>query len=436
MKNWKYLIVLALFAVLLAACSSGSEEGVDAVVQPTEAVDTAAPTVAPVPTDTPLPPPPSVVEVESAPTEGSAQPAEKTVWPAGQYGYGVQIHGDATYGSPDYVASVVKNELGMDWVKMQIKWSAVRNEGPDSDQWFIYDGTIDEVSKAGLYLMVSVVSAPEWTRAAGGENGPPDDLNLYVDFINQLLARHGEQIDAIEVWNEQNLDREWSTAEGINPARYVEMLRMTYEAIKAYNPDIIVISGALSPTGFNDRVTAIDDFVYLDEALAAGMLDYADCVGVHHNGYNIPPNIGFDETGALPEASTAQFRGPFDNPHHSWSFKTTLDTYAAKAQAIDPNMQLCITEFGWASSEGYDAIPETFEFAWDNTLEEQAQYIVQAYQQMRESGYVWLTFLFNYDFGNKGWGIQDDTVPYSLVSHPDGIPRLSFAAVANMEKIR
>ena len=436
MKNWSFLIVLTLFAMLLVACSSGSEEGVEEVVQPTEAVDTAAPTVAPVPTDTPLPPPPSVVEVESAPTEESPQAVEKTVWPADQYAYGVQIHGDATYGNPDYVAGVVKNELGMDWVKMQIKWSAVRIDGPDSDQWFLYDGTIDEVNKAGLHLMVSVVTAPEWTRAAGGENGPPDDLNLYVDFINQLLARHGDKIDAIEVWNEQNLSREWSTPEGIDPVRYVEMLQLTYEAIKAYNPDIIVISGALSPTGFNDRVSAIDDFVYLDEALAAGMLSYADCVGVHHNGYNIPPNIGFDETGSLPEASTAQFRGPFDNPHHSWSFKTTLDTYAAKAQAIDPSMQLCITEFGWASSEGYDAIPETFEFALDNTLEEQAQFIIQAFQQMRESGYVWLTFLFNYDFGNKGWGVQDDTVPYSLVNFPDGVRRPSFGAVADMEKIR
>ena len=62
-----------------------------------------------------------------------------------------------------------------------------------------------------------------------------------------------------------------------------------------------------------------------------------------------------------------------------------------------PNMKLCVTEFGWASSEGYDAPPEGFEFALDNTLDEQAQYIVQAYQQMHDSGDVWLAFLFNYD---------------------------------------
>ena len=211
---------------------------------------------------------------------------------------------------------------------------------------------------------------------------------------------------------------------------------MAHATIKAYNPDIIVISGALAPTGISDRVGALDDFVYMDEAIAAGMLDYTDCVGVHHNGYNIGPSVAFDATGSEAEAATASFRGPFDNPHHSWSFKTTLDGYAERVQAVDPSMRLCVTEFGWASSEGYDEIPENFGFARDNTLEEQAQFIVEAFNQMRESGDVWLTFLFNYDFGNKGWGVQDDTVPYSLVNFPDGTPRPAFDAVANMPKTR
>ena len=188
MKNLKYLIVLSIIALTLAACGGAEEEPAEAV-QPTQE---AVPTVAPVPTDT-QPPPPPAVSVEESTEEEGAQPevavsAELPNWPVDQYGYGVQIHGDATYGSPEFTADVAKNRLGMDWVKMQIKWSAVRNEGPDSDQWFIYDGMIDEVHKAGLYLMVSVVSSPEWTRAAGGENGPPDDLNLYIDFLNQMLA--------------------------------------------------------------------------------------------------------------------------------------------------------------------------------------------------------------------------------------------------------
>jgi hypothetical protein len=281
--------------------------------------------------------------------------------------------------------------------------------------------------------MVSVVGSPEWTRAAGNHIGPPDDYSEYANFLTELINRHPGKIDAIEVWNEQNLDREWQTANGISPEDYVRFLQVAHDAIKAADPNIIVISGALSPTGTGDWVRWADDFEYLDRALAAGMLNYADCVGAHHNGYNVGPDVAFDQAGSTAEAGTAVFRGPFDNPHHSWSFKTTLDTYAQKIQAVDPNMKLCVTEFGWASSEGYDALPEGFAFAQDNTLAEQAQYIVQAFQQMHDSGNVWLAFLFNYDFGNKSSGPQDDPVPYSIIDI-NGAPRPAFGAVADMEK--
>jgi polysaccharide biosynthesis protein PslG len=65
-------------------------------------------------------------------------------------------------------------------------------------------------------------------------------------------------------------------------------------------------------------------------ALAAGMLNYADCVGAHHNGYNIGPDVAFDATGSSPKAATAIFRGPFDNPHHSWSFYNDARTTTPK----------------------------------------------------------------------------------------------------------
>lgn len=443
MKHITRLLIIILILTVTVACGdNNTPTNVPAATSPPVAEATQPPVTVP-PTL-----PPAVVEVEAtdgeqpaAPEEAPAEVAPETVpidltlapWPADQFGYGVQIHGDSSYGDAEFATDVVKNRLGLSWIKMQLKWPVVHPE-PDADQWFFYDGYLDEAQKQGLYVMVSVVGAPEWTRTIGGENGPPDDYSLYAGFLQEMLERHGDKIHAIEVWNEQNLDREWTTGRPISAAEYVELLRVAHETIKAYDPNIIVITGALAPTGVNDGVTVVDDFVYMDQALAAGMLNYADCVGAHHNGYNIPPDVAFDATGSLAEAGTATFRGPFDNPNHSWSFRTTMDTYAQKVQAVDPTMRLCVTEFGWASSEGYPATPEGFGFANDNTLEEQATFIVQAYNQMRDSGNVWLTYLFNFDFGNKGWGYEDDTVPYSIINRDDGSPRPAFDAVSDMEK--
>ncbi len=367
-------------------------------------------------------------EAEAAPE----MPANAAIhpWPPDRFGYGVQSH--ATIGDPKYTMDVIANQLQMDWIKVQFLWPLVE-PSQGAEDWFHYDGVVNDANEQGLNVMFSVVSAPAWSRATGDEDGPPDDFNLYAEFVAKLAERYKGKVHAIEVWNEQNLDREWTTPAGMVPAAYVDFLSRAYLAIKAVDPDIIVISGALSPTGPGDWIQWADDFEYMQQALDAGMLDFSDCIGAHHNGYNIPPHIGFDETGSFAEVDTAIFRGPYDNPNHLWSFKTTLDGYAEMAQKFDPDAKLCVTEFGWASSEGYDEYPAGFEFAQDNTLEEQGEYIVQAFNQMRDSGDVWLAFLFNFDFGNKGGGPTDDPVPYSIVDQ-NGAPRPAFGAVAGMEK--
>lgn len=433
------LLLIAVLLTVLAACG-----GQETATEPAALEPTAPPAELPEATSQPLPPP--IVENEILPTptlappvevpqevEPTAEPEVSGPFPADQFGYGIQIHGNATVGNPTDTMVAVHDQLGMNWVKAQIQWWLVEPDPAGDDQWFFYDAVIDEAHNKGLRLALSVVGAPEWTRAAGGENGPPDDYSEYARFLGEMIDRHPGKIDAIEVWNEMNLDREWTSANGISPEDYVRFLQVAYETIKAKDPNIIVISGALSPTGTGDWVRWADDFEYMDRALAAGMLNYADCVGAHHNGYNIGPDIAYDATGTSPKAATAIFRGPFDNPHHSWSFYTTINTYAQKVQAVDPNKKLCITEFGWASSEGYAEYPPGFEFAQDNTLQDQATYIVQAFTQMHDSNAVWLAFLFNFDFGNKGNGPTDDPVPYSIID-TQGIPRPAFDAVANMPK--
>ena len=355
-------------------------------------------------------------------------------WPNESFGYGIQSHAVASAGDPAKAMDDVANKLGMQWVKVQFEWWLVQ-PGEVDRQWFFYDGAVEQANAQGLCLMLSIVGSPDYLRAANNHVGPPDDYNEFAKFLDELLNRYPGQIHAIEVWNEMNLDREWQTANGVNPEDYTRFLQISYDKIKSIDPNIIVISGALSPTGGGDGIAWLDDFQWMDRAIAAGMLNYTDCVGAHHNGYNIPPNIPFDQTNTFAEASTAVFRGPFDNPHHSWSFKTTLDTYASKIQAVNPNLKLCVTEFGWATVEGYDTYPPGFEFAQDNTLQEQSDWIIQAFQQMRDSGDVWIAFVFNFDFGNKGGGPTDDTVPYSILD-TNGAPRPAFDALAAMDKTR
>lgn len=211
----KTMILLFFMALLLVACGGNTDPEANVASLPTATtVAVASPTAAVVAT---LPPPAVSTDggSEGGGDNAAAPEAVPTVevplspWPADAFGYGIQVHGVAGQGDIRSIVDAVDNQLGLGWVKVQLLWSTV-HPGPEDDQWFFYDGIIDDTYAEGLQLMISVVGAPAWTRAAGNENGPPDDYNQYYAFLNELLDRHPGKIQAIEIWNEQNLDREWS----------------------------------------------------------------------------------------------------------------------------------------------------------------------------------------------------------------------------------
>lgn len=398
--------------------------------QPKTTPASGAPAPAPIATPA-LNEPPDASEPAQPPTTPTIPPIRD---PA--FGYGVQVNG--LVGKASDTCNMAQ-QVGANWIKQQVRWGDF-GHGPTDEEidWSGFDGVIRSCNKRNIKVMLSIVTAPEWARPGlSGTHGPPTDLNLYADFIGKVVDRYKGKVHAIEVWNEQNLSREWGTnPQQLSAARYIEMLRLAYQTIKARDPNIIVISGALSPTGWNDGVNATDDFVYMQQMIDAGLLDTTDCVGVHHNGYNIGPSVSAQTALQHPKAATATFRGPFTPaegsslPHHSWFFYDTLQTTARMVGGRKP---LCVTEFGWATTEGYPDAPEGFGFAKDNTLQEQADYIVEAYTLMRQWGFVRLAFLWNLDYGNKGTGYLDDVVPYSLID-VNGLPRPAFKALRKLPK--
>lgn len=375
-------------------------------------------------------PQPTVVQ---SPVVGVVEPVE-----AQAFGYGVQVR--AERGKAE-TSIRLASEMDLNWVKQQVGWASMQPT-PDEIHWEWLDALMARADDSDLNVMLSIVGAPEWARSStsSGRTGPPDDYQEYVNFVLQILYRYPHSIDAIEVWNEQNLQREWYSVGGLSAARYVEMLSLTYESVKSIDPDIIVVSGALSATGVNDGIVAIDDFEYMDQMIAAGLLANADCIGAQHTGVNLAPDMTAEEAFEEGPPPGTVFLGPYDpenplNPHHSWSFRSTLLGQYEKIAAAGGTQKLCVTEFGWASSEGFDGdeIPEEFDFAWDNTQADQAAYVVQAYQLLREWDIAQMAFLWNLDFVNDPEQPLNGNALYSIVM-PDGSPRPAFHAISAMPK--
>lgn len=315
----------------------------------------------PPPTSTPPPPtgtapPPTAT---APPPTATAPPPDPTQPPppSSNFELGGQTH---TLANPDLMA-----DLGMVWVKFQHKWN-------ESDSPNVIAGRISDAHARGFKVLMSMP----------GANTYPDSINFagYVDFLAGVAALP-DPPDAIEVWNEMNIDFEWPVGE-ISPQQYVdEMLMPAYQRIKAANSNIMVISGALAPTGADNGSNVWADDRYLAGMAAAGAVNWMDCVGVHHNAGATSPN---DTTGH-PGGS-----------HYSWYFWPTFNLYYNAFGGAKP---LCYTEIGYVTGEDFGgSLPPNFAWANGTSLAEHAQWLGEAVTLSAQSGNVDMMIIFNVDF--------------------------------------
>jgi hypothetical protein len=301
-------------------------------------------------------------------------------------------------------------------------WKDVES-APKDYSWALWDQVIDAYHNNGIKILLSIPKAPDWARPFDDDKsveGPPEDPDLYAEFVAIVADRYRGRVQAIEVWNEQNLWYEAGGVGRINAATYVDLLQRSYRSIKAANPDMIVVSGALTPAG-NVGEFAVDDIQYLQQMYDSGAKGYFDALGAHPSGYNCPASADWR---TVQDQTAINFRGPFENRHHSWCFRGTMEGYREVMVANgDGNKVIVPTEFGWAVSGN----PQPgYEYARDNTPEEQAKWIVEAYQLAKNWGWVGPMFLWNLDYGVTAPGTE--LAAFGVINMP------AFDALREMSK--
>ncbi len=303
----------------------------------------------------------------AAPPPVAAPPVTNASFELGGQAFG------APYGMMSYA--------GMTWVKRQHKWSPGQS-GSD------VAGVITEAHNAGFKILLSIPGSPYPSSLP--------DFGAYTAFLGQV-ASLPDPPDAIEVWNEMNIDAEWPAGQ-IDPASYVNnMLAPAYNAIKSANGNIMVISGAPAPTGFFGGGCGgggCDDAPYVAGMTAAGATSYMDCVGVHYNEGIVSPN---------------QESGDPRSEHYTRYFWGMVNAYWNAVGGAKP---LCFTELGFLSPEGYGGLPGNFAWAGNVTVSQQAQWLSEAASLSASSGKVRLMIVWNVD--STTWG-TDPQAGYAII---------------------
>ena len=275
---------------------------------------------------------------------------------------------------------------GMGWAKRQIRWDG---SAPAS----AFQGEIDAAHGRGFRVLLSVLGEPGQISA--------NPTQYYQNFANFLGGLAAGGADAIEVWNESNIEREWP-AGLISGSQYTQMLSAAYQSIKANNGSTLVISAAPAPSGGlpNNSTTGYNDDAYLTQMAQAGAGSFMDCVGIHYNAGTVPPSA----TSGAPVGSSG---------HYSWYYASMVNLYRGRF----PGKPLCFTEIGYLSADGYDPLPSNFSWASGNSVQEQAQWLAEAAVLARNSGAVRLFIVWNVD--SNQYLPTDPQAGYAII-RPDG----------------
>jgi hypothetical protein len=369
------------------------------------------PALMPLPTATVTPSASATPTVALTPTAKLAPPPPVS---SPDFGLSMFLWGNAATSDRDLK---IASGANFHWQKTLFQWRQIEGAGKGIYDWTEADRVVKASSAAGIRVIARIDFQPDWARKDHAHNGPPDNYQDYADFISVFANRYRPAssigtVDAIEVWNEVNIDREWGMGI-INPqqaADYVRFLSLAYKAAHAANPSVVVITAGLSPNGVH-ATNAWDDAEYLQWLFDAGLrggVNY-DVLGAHGN--TQAPCVACD----LNSLST------FPDP--SFYFRRVEQLRAVQVKNGDGDRQIWLLEFGWTSDKVHP------QYAWFSVSEDQkAANIVEAYQYAKQHWAPWIGVMTLWTLSDPTW-TPDREEYWWAISNPDGTPRAALAAV-------
>jgi len=313
---------------------------------------------------------------------------------------------------------------GFDWYKYFIHWNSIDPHRNGHYDWDPVDWRLDEACAYGLNLLLRVErAANNWQPIQDSE------MASWQAFFQALASRIAQRRDAcatpyrvaLEIWNEPNLDFQW-TGQPLDPARYTEMVKRAYRGVKAGDRTIPVVAGSLAPTGGWDDGSAMNDVDFLEAMYENGLSGHFDVISIH--------NYGF---GGEPEDK--EWGSSIVN------FRRAEDIHAVMEAHGDGDRPVWSTEFGWlldAAEEVVDCASywDSIGFDWQKvSAEEQADYLERAFAYA-DANWPWMGVMFvsNLDFSMTGWYDTCDPLNWFSVLAPDGASRLAHTALLEMDK--
>ncbi len=282
-------------------------------------------------------------------------------------------------------------EAGFNWVRQTFDWYDIEGAGKGARNWQQADEVVRLVNEKGLKLLVRVSMDPEHPMEWAGP--PPTNADHLADFLFDMATRYQGRVHAYQIWNEPNLAREWG-GKRPDPAGYVMLLKKAYEAIKRADPNAVVITAGMAPTGTNDATAMPDDVFYeaMYQAMGGNSDGYFDVLGVHGSGFAAPPELDPAQAVANPQYGGYRF----------FCFRHVEDLRASMERYGDADKRVAILEFGWTT----DSVNPDYKWHGADagiTDELRGRYLICALEYAKQHWQPWIGLMSVITMPNLAW---------------------------------
>lgn len=282
-------------------------------------------------------------------------------------------------------------DTGAKRIRFDVQWRYIEAER-GVYRWSEPDEVMSAVLRHSLQPLIIITYAPNWAKnpACSSDLCGPAEAATYARFASTVVQHYRSLYPAthldIELWNEANIPEYFAPA--ANPGLYVQMLCQGYSAVKAVDPNAVVITSGSAPSATEgNRFAPIDWLRELYNHGAQGCFDH-----VGHHPYTWP-------------------RHPLAEPYDAWGRMSEMHTIM-KAHG-DGQKQIWLTEYGYPTG------PQSY----DKRISEQTmvEYMTAAIEAYKS--YPWAGPMFWYTYQDGG---GDNFEGHFGLRRADGQPKAAY----------
>jgi hypothetical protein len=253
------------------------------------------------------------------------------------------------------------NNLQLDWVKVEIPWANLQPVKGSKIDWTPCQAAFQSLAKYKLAVMASITQPPAWALTAQGPDPAATSL-----FVAQLLQKFGTTIAAVEIFPGANTRQSWGADP--NPKAYMKLWQTIRNSLSTNKSQALLVAGGLIPAQTDPAQGQVNDLEFLRGMYAAGAGDGVQVVSLQMPGLTDSPT-----------ASQGQ-KGAYVLRHYEEIRQVMLDNGDEKGIL-------------WITSLGVPANLDAFGEGSSSFTQKQADWLSQAFNQLRSQLYIGVAFL-------------------------------------------